>query len=153
MVSFQYSWNIPFSFSNFKYPPCQVDLKWRQEQVNRWSVSNIKEISSFQLIQIFLISSTHIKKWTSSKDKTIWTGGQFVIFDKCPISNLLEYFQYLVPTLTRERLEKTRPSAQFPIFVKYPISNVFKYYQYHQEEVKWGKDRWTCAKYPISNIC
>ena len=53
-----------------------------------WSLSNILEISHF----LFLISSIHPVKWTSSGDKNRWTGGQFTIFKKYPVSNLFKYF-------------------------------------------------------------
>ena len=53
-----------------------------------YSVSNIQEISHF----LFLISSIHPVKWTSSGDKNRWTGGQFTIFKKYPVSTLFKYF-------------------------------------------------------------
>ena len=46
-----------------------------------------------------------------------------MIFDKCRISNLFKYFEYLVPTLTREPLEKVIQvlSFQFSLNIPYPI--------------------------------
>ena len=37
-------------------------------------------------------AEAHLDKWTSSGDKARWTGGQFPILKKYPVSNLFKYF-------------------------------------------------------------